>query len=141
MGFPMIGRRRGMSDKVLVDTSVWISFFRHLDEEVSDKLKPLLRNGNPVYTGLIETELLRGGKTKKELDVLEELFHSIGYLPVKEEYFPKAGDLGRFLLQKGITVGTVDLLIAHIAIANNASLYTLDNHFTAIARHTTLRLY
>jgi predicted nucleic acid-binding protein len=130
-----------MSDSVLVDTSVWISFFRDSDHNVSDKLKHLLRNGDPVYTGLIATELRRGAKSKKELDVIEELFRSIGYVPMKEEYFAGAGDLGRSLLQKGLTIGTVDLLLAHIAIANNVSLFTLDNHFTAIARHTTLCLY
>lgn len=42
-----------MSDSVLVDTSVWISFFRDSDQKVSDKLKHLLRNGAPVYTGLM----------------------------------------------------------------------------------------
>jgi predicted nucleic acid-binding protein len=57
-------------------------------------------------------ELRRGAKTRKELDVLEELFSSIEYLPTREEYFTGAGDMGRLLLQKGISVGTVDLLIA-----------------------------
>ncbi len=130
-----------MSDRVLVDTSIWISYFRQSGKNTLDKLTDLLRNGDPVYTGIIATELRRGAKSSKELDVLEALFNSIDYLPTKEEYFTASGDMGRSLLQKGVSVGTVDLLIAQIAIANDVSLYTLDSHFTAIARHTSLRLY
>lgn len=130
-----------MSDKVLVDTSVWISYFRHSEKTAPDKLTDLLRNGVPAYTGIIATELRRGAKSGKELDVLEALFNSIDYLPTKEEYFTASGDMGRSLLQKGVSVGTVDLLIAQVAIANDVSLYTLDNHFITIARHTSLRLY
>ena len=129
-----------MSDNVLVDTSVWISFFRQGDQKVSLKLKQLLRNGSPVYTGLIATELIRGAKTKYEMDILEELFNVIGYIETKEEYFRSAGELGRQLAQKGIMIGTVDLLIAQIALTNDIGLFTLDTHFTALARHTPLRL-
>jgi len=130
-----------MSDRVLVDTSVWISFFRHADHAISDRLSALLRNGNPAYTGLIATELRRGAKSAKELEVLDELFRSIEYLPMKEEYFNGAGDLGRFLMQKGVSVGTIDLLLAYIAIETNAALYSLDHHFPAIAKYAPLRLY
>ena len=130
-----------MSDKVLVDTSVWIAFFRHADHAVAEKLSALLRNGNPAYTGLVATELRRGAKSAKELTVLDELFSSIESLPMKEEYFNGAGDFGRFLMQKGVSVGTIDLLLAYIAIETNAVLYSLDNHFPAIAKHAPLRLY
>ncbi len=131
-----------MSDeRVLVDTSVWISFFRRPDEVVSNKLKHLLRNGTPAYTGLIATELLRGAKSKKELTALDELFRSIEYFETREEYFERAGVLGRMLSQKGITIATVDLIIAQIALENNAALFTLDAHFKLLARYASLRLY
>jgi len=130
-----------MSDKVLVDTSVWISFFRHRDSEVSTMLKQLLRTGRPVYTGIIATELFRGARSEKENSVLEELLSSLECLETKEEHFRGAGDLGYTLSQHGFTIGTVDLLIARIALANNAAVFTLDTHFTTIARHAPLRLY
>jgi predicted nucleic acid-binding protein len=130
-----------MSDKVLVDTSVWISFFRHADSEVSAKLKQLLKSAAPVYTGIIAMELYRGAKLKKETDALEELLTSIECIVTKEEYFHAAGRLGHVLTQRGITVGTVHLLISQIAIANNIMLFTLDKHFAAVARHSSLRLY
>ena len=130
-----------MSDSVLVDTSVWISFFRHADSVVSARLKQLLKSGTPVYTGIISTELYRGAKSKRETDALGELLTSIECIATKEEYFLAAGQLGHVLSQRGVTVGTVDLLIAQISIANNLILFTLDKHFAAVARHSSLRLY
>lgn len=129
-----------MSDKVLVDTSVWIAFFRNADPGVSERLSGLLRKGVPAYTGLIETELRRGAKSPVELQVLRDLFRSISYVPMEEAYFTGAGDMGRTLLQKGVSVGTIDLLLAHIAIQNGIALYSLDRHFTSIAKHLPLNL-
>jgi predicted nucleic acid-binding protein len=137
----MIGTGCGMSDRVLVDTSVWISFFRDREQKVGQKVRQLLRDGAPAYTGIIATELIRGAKSKQELDVLEELFSSIALIEMKEEYFRNAGVLGRHLMEKGLTVGTVDLLIAQIALGTDTALFSLDSHFAAIARHTALRLY
>jgi predicted nucleic acid-binding protein len=130
-----------MSDNVLVDTSVWISFFRHADSAVSAQLKQLLKSGAPLYTGIIATELYRGAKSKRETDALDELLTSIECIETREDYFLMAGQLGHVLSKHGITVGTVDLLIAQISIANNLLLFSLDKHFAAVARHSALRLY
>jgi predicted nucleic acid-binding protein len=130
-----------MSDNVLVDTSVWISFFKNADSEVSVRIKQLLKSGAPVYTGIIATELYRGAKSNRETDALDELLTSIECIETKEKYFYEAGRLGHILSQQGITVGTVDLLIAQISMANDMMLFTLDKHFTAIARLSLLRLY
>jgi len=130
-----------MSDNILVDTSVWIAFFRDTDSDVSVKLKHLLRAGFPVYSGIIATELYRGAKSKREKVVIDDLLSSLNYLETREEYFKAAGELGHKLSQLGITIGTVDLLIAEIAIATNTAIFTLDTHFASIARHSSLRLY
>jgi predicted nucleic acid-binding protein len=130
-----------MSDNVLVDTSVWISFFRRADSAVSAQLKQLLKSGAPLYTGIIATELYWGAKSKRETDALGELLTSIECIATKEEYFHTAGQLGHVLSQHGVTVGAVDLLIAQISIANNLMLFTLDKHFAAVARHSSLQLY
>jgi len=130
-----------MSDSVIVDTSVWIGFFRSAGSEVSARLRQLLKSGAPVYTGIIATELYRGAKSRKETNALDELLTSIECIETREEDFQAAGQLGYALAQQGITVGTVDLLIAQISIANNLSLFTLDKHFVPIARHSSLRLY
>ncbi len=130
-----------MSGKILVDTSVWIAFFRDANASVSMAVKQLLRTGAPVYTGIIATELYRGAKSKKETAVLDDLLSSIECLTVKDEYFKAAGELGYVLSQHGITVGTVDLLIGEIAIANKVPVFTLDAHFISIARYSPLSLF
>jgi hypothetical protein len=68
--------------------------------------------------------------------------HVHGLQPVEAEVEDNgAGDLGRFLMQKEISVGTIDLLLAYIAIETNTALYSLDHHFPAIAEYAPLRLY
>lgn len=87
----MTGTRHGMSAKVLVDTSVWIAFFRHADSAVSRALRQLLQSGFPCYTGIIATELYRGAKTKKEMQTLNDLLSAIEYLETEERVYYEAG--------------------------------------------------
>ena len=56
-----------MSAKVLVDTSVWIAFFRGKDTHLIERIAALLKSQNAVYTGIIALELLNGAKGQKEL--------------------------------------------------------------------------
>lgn len=129
-----------MSDRVLVDTSAWISFFRKDTSDASERVRQLLQVGEPVTTGIVTAELIRGAVSKTEIDVLDDLFSSIGSLETNEADFRSAGEMGRRLAVKGLAIGTVDLLIAQIALSHAVPLLTLDRHFDLIARHAPLRL-
>lgn len=130
-----------MKDKVLVDTSVWIQFFRNKGSEVSDKLKKLLIEERTAVTGIISMELYRGASGDKELAFLDRFLPLIHYISTKEESYKKAGLIGFSLSKKGVNIGTVDLLIAQVAIENNIFLYSQDKHFKEIAKHFPLMLY
>ena len=129
-----------MKDKVLIDTSVWIGFFRKSGSEVSSRLKDILVEERAAVTGIISLELQRGAAGETELRFLDRFLTALNYIPTKEESYKKAGLMGYNLSKKGIHVGTVDLLIAQAAIENNIPLYTLDKHFKEIARHFPLLL-
>ncbi|MBI3583037.1 MAG: PIN domain-containing protein [Nitrospinae bacterium] len=130
-----------MKDKILIDTSVWIQFFRKKDSEVSDKLKKLLIEERTAVSGIISMELYRGASGDKELAFLDRFLPLIHYIPTGEESYKNAGLIGFTLSKKGVNIGTVDLLIAQISIENNISLYTQDKHFKEIAKHFPLALY
>ncbi|HAG51793.1 MAG TPA: PIN domain nuclease, partial [Deltaproteobacteria bacterium] len=49
-----------MKDKVLIDTSVWIEFFRKSGSEVSSRLRDVLVEERAAITGIISLELQRG---------------------------------------------------------------------------------
>ena len=129
-----------MKDKVLVDTSVWIDFFRNKETSLRNQVIQVLRAGNAYYTGIIALELYRGSKTKKEISVLDNLFLSIEKITESDDTHKKAGLMGFELAKKGITIGTVDLLIAQLCLENDLTLFTLDQHFKIIGNHYPLNL-
>lgn len=56
-----------MKDKVLMDTSVWIEYFRKNGSEVSSKLKNILVEEMAAIAGIIALELQRGAAGETEL--------------------------------------------------------------------------
>lgn len=129
-----------MSDKILVDTSAWVDFFRNPRSSVAEIVPSLLRRGQACYTGLIEVELYRGAKGQAELDSLDVLFKTIERLSVPDALYRKAGQLCYRLARRGITVGTVDAMIATVALEYRCRLLSLDHHFREIQPHCELML-
>ncbi len=63
------------------------------------------------------------------------------YLDMSKEIHLAAASLYRSLRARGITVPSADTSIAALAILNRIPLYTKDEHFSIIAKHTKLELY
>ena len=129
-----------MVDKVLVDTSAWIDFFRKKELERHELVATLLREGRAIGTGIVSLELLRGAKTNKEIKLVSELFETVEMVYQIPSTYSAAGKMGYDLARNGYTLSTVDLLIAQIAMENDLSLLTLDQHFAPIAEHFPLKL-
>jgi len=121
------------SDKILVDTSAWIEFFRKKDPYYKVILE-LVDNGKVCCLGIILAELLQGAKSQKELDVLKEFLYVFDFLPESTEMWRKAGELSYLLRQKGKAVGLSDCYISVVANTNDATLLTLDKHFEVIGK-------
>ncbi len=130
-----------MDAKVLVDTSVWIAFFRGIDSDLTERIAALLKSGKAVYTGIVALELINGAKDQKALQILYDAFDVMQCIPVDETTYLHAGKLGYELARKGYTASTVDLLIAQAAIENSLSLMTYDEHFNVMAKHSALALF
>ncbi|MBI5418310.1 PIN domain-containing protein [Candidatus Poribacteria bacterium] len=129
-----------MKDKILIDTSIWIDFFRNKDNVLVEKIAMLLKSNKTVYTGIIALELINGAKSNKELEILDNLFSTMDKINTNEKTFFNAGKLGFAIARKGYTINTVDLLIAQIAIENNLSIMTNDEHFNIISKCSHLSL-
>ncbi len=59
-----------MKGSVLIDTSAWIEFFRKKNEPVFKLVAVYLQDQKAVGSGIVLLELLRGGKSLKELTVI-----------------------------------------------------------------------
>lgn len=88
------------SDKILVDTSACIEFFRKKAPYYETALE-LIDSSRICCTGIVLAELIQGAKSQKELDVLKEFLHVFDFLPDSTELWEKAGELSFLLRLKG----------------------------------------
>ncbi len=127
---------------VLIDTSIWIDFLQHPTSSHADRLEELIKEHNQaVLCGIILQEVLQGIRDNKSHASTKERLMKLPYLDMSKEIHLVAASLYRSLRAKGITVPSADTSIAALAILNRIPLYTKDDHFSIIAKHTKLELY
>lgn len=127
---------------VLVDTSIWIDFFQNPASPQADRLEELIKEHNrAVLCGIILQEVLQGIRDNKSHAATKERLTKFPYLEMNKEIHLAAASRYRSLRAKGITVPSGDTSIAALAIFNHLPLYTKDDHFNSIAKHTRLELY
>lgn len=84
--------------------------------------------------GPIVTELRRGLGTARERARVLPLLDGCHTLDQPARLWEEAGDLGYALARRGVSVKTLDLLIATYALAHAAPLLTVDADFAAMKR-------
>ena len=124
--------------KVLVDSSVWVAYFRGVGDVTT--LDWLIDEGLIVTNDLIMAELtpplLLRGESR-----LVGLLREVERLPMTLDW-DGIIEMQVTCLRNGINkVGIPDLIIAQHAIQNNLSLFSLDTHFALLGRHMPLNLY
>jgi predicted nucleic acid-binding protein len=126
--------------RVIIDTSTWIeSFHPKGDIKLKERVKQLITEGSILLPGIIKTEILRGAKSKKEYESLDELLDGLTYLPVEENFWGRLARFSFALLRQGIVVPLADTYIALLTIENDALLLHCDQHFDLIAQKTQLQ--
>lgn len=128
-----------VSDKVLVDTSAWIDFFRQ-KEPCHTIVQQLLAEQRVCTLGIIVAELTQGAKSEKELDVLRDFIHVFELLREGAQTWQAAGELSFKLRRQGKTVGLSDCFIAIAARDGDAEILTLDRHFELMREEAGVRL-
>lgn len=130
---------------LLVDTSVWsLALRRDAPADVPEvsALRDALAGAEIVATtGLILQELLQGIVPQRARTQITETFAALEYLaPSREDHVAAAG-VRNTLRSVGVQVGTIDALIAHLAIAGGHTLLTTDKDFHVASSHVGLRLW
>lgn len=125
--------------RILVDTSAWVLSFKSSGhEKLKIFLKETIDRNQAVITPFIILELLQGCKTEKEFDVLKTRLESLESFPIEDISWEKIYGLGFSLRRKGLTIPTMDLLIAFLSIEKDFVLLHHDHHFRLIAKHSRL---
>ncbi len=130
-----------MAELYLVDTSAWVfSLRRRPNQAILRRIDALFDQGTIATCGAIELELLAGAVSPQEFDRLEARLSGPRRLSTEEGDWKAAARLAFSLLRIGITVGSVDLLLAALAIRHNAVLVHADRDFDLVAAHSDLRV-
>ena len=116
---------------ILVDSSVWIDYFRGIATPQSDRLDALL-GSEPIVTGdLILAEVLQGFAAERDFDLALGLLTELDVIEIGGQAIAiQAARNFRILRARGVTIRkTVDTLIATRCIENRLSLLHSDRDF------------
>jgi len=116
----------------LVDTSAWIEFLRERESKTADGVEALLAEGEAGWCDLIATELWNGARGEKERKALQELEEAVTLFPLDTAVWQQARRLAQKCRQVGVTVPTVDLVVAACAFRHGLEIEHDDEHFDIV---------
>ena len=129
-----------MSELVLIDTSVWIAALRPGGSAVArQQVEQLLATSRAATTPVVVLELLSGTRSAREFRELKEDLDSLPHLEMTRPVWQRAYRLGYDLRRAGLTLPTIDVLIAALAVEHGCLLLHADRHFEQIAQRSSLR--
>ena len=123
---------------VLVDTSVWIEYFKGTGRAAV--LNELINNNALCINNLVLAELLPSINLRKESE-LKQLLLTIKQVDMEIDW-NEIIDMQTKNLLNGINkVGIPDLIIAQNAINNNLFLFSFDKHFRLMSDLFGLKIF
>ena len=110
---------------IVIDTSVWIDFFKRSNQQLIDKLEPLIENNEVVALSCVFGELLQGARTENEEKTILDFWTALSKVD-ETNLFIEAGKIsGKYkLFNRG--VGLIDSYILAAALKYNIPLLTFD---------------
>lgn len=128
---------------ILVDSSVWIDFFRGNTTPQTDALDRLLLTDLLAIGDLILVEVLQGFASENDFRSAQRMLGHLDLVVIGgTDVMIEAARNFRILRARGITVRkTIDTLIATRCIVDDLVLLHDDRDFDAFATHLGLRTF
>lgn len=126
---------------VLVDSSVWIDFFRGVNTPQVEQLDRLLGTEPLAIGDLILTEVLQGFSSERDFLQAHRLLSRLDLVRLGgRDIAVQAARNYRFLRACGVTIRkAIDMIIATRCIENDFSLLYSDRDFDPFVEHFGLR--
>jgi predicted nucleic acid-binding protein len=124
--------------KVLVDSSVWIDYFR--SGEQTAKLDTLIDEDQVVTNDLILCELIPFMRMRHQAKLVERM-RQLETLPMIVDWEELREFQYRCLKDGQQGIGLPDLIIAQNALQNRVAVYSLDLHFKSMSRTLKLKQF
>jgi len=133
---------------ILFDTSVLSCVLRRRHPGPAERrlravFDELMASDDPLcLPGIVLQEVLSGVRSERQFAELSgRVLAAFSILPEGVSEHVEAARVRNVCLAKGLNVSGVDCLIAACAITGGHQLFTVDEDFEAIAKHTPLKLY
>lgn len=129
---------------IVVDTSVWIEFFKGTGSSFDQHLAELIRVDAPIaLTEVIYCEVLQGIRDDSVHARVREILQAFPVLLLDGlRSADRAVALYRACRRRGLTIrSTVDCLIAAVCLDAGAELFHHDRDFDVLAKVADLKLY
>jgi predicted nucleic acid-binding protein len=123
------------SERFLVDTSAWIETLRARgDPAVRSRVSALAAEDRVVLCDPVRLELWNGARTGPDNRLLRELEENLETVPTTPEVWALARAFARSARRKGLTLPSIDLLIAVCAEHHGLGLIHCDAHFEQLGQ-------
>ena len=124
----------------MIDTSVWIDFFRGAPSRETTLLRDCIGQRDHIFiTGVIAQEILQGIRDDPLHQSIKDYLFLFDRLDADFSDHIEAANIYRGLRKTGVTISSpIDCLIAFIAIRHKVSLLHKDSDFTLIAKYYPL---
>jgi len=119
-------------ERILVDTSVWIEFFRNADSPAVERMEKILEEDEVFVPKMVLAELIQGAKSAREIGVIDDFLEAFHIIDQDDDTWVRAGRLAYDLKKRGTTVPLSDCYLAVIALHNKCKIFTLNRHFQDI---------
>ena len=125
---------------ILVDSSVWIDYFRGAATLEADRLDGLLGSELILVGDIILTEVLQGFVHERDFQQARQLFSAIEVVQIADrDIAVQAAQNFRTLRRQGVTVRkTIDTLIATRCLESGFALLYSDRDFDPFVAHLGL---
>ena len=126
--------------RLLVDSTVFIDFFRGRETAQTSRLEQCFQNGDEICCcGFVLLEVLQGIRDEKELVTVKHQFENLIYLEDDRSTFELGATIYRELRRRGITIrNSVDCLIAATVIQHGVNFLENDRDYKFIDQHYPL---
>ncbi len=127
---------------ILVDSSVWVDYFKGAIASQTTRLDGLLGNEPLAIGDLILTEVLQGFQDDRDFNQARRMLTALTVVPLGgQDIAIQAAKNFRSLRRKGVTVRkTIDTVIATRCIESGFELLHSDRDFDPFAKHLGLRV-
>lgn len=127
--------------QVIVDTSVWIDFFKGtLAKKHKEAIQALLDNEQVALTDIIKFEILAGARSQKEYDFLLDILQPLPELYVRREEAQLVCEFGFLLKSKGMLGKYTDVCIAYLSRSHDCLIWSFDSYFQLLSKKRMVRI-